>query len=39
LNEACTCTIPSVTTRFVFFLVLTATGLFMSQGFRAVFEN
>src|ERR1700760_3274133 len=37
LNEACTCTMPSVTTRLAFFLVLTATGLFMSQCFRAVF--
>src|SRR6185312_684210 len=38
LNEACTCTMASVTTRLAFFLVLATTGLFMSQGFRKRFE-
>src|SRR6476646_9964957 len=29
LNDACTCTMASVTTRLVFFLVLATTGLFI----------
>src|SRR6185437_17069728 len=36
LNEACTCTMASVTTRLAFFLVLAATGLFMSQIFQKI---
>src|SRR5690242_1526926 len=39
LNDACTCTMASVTTRLVFFLVLATTGLFMSSRFRKVFRQ
>src|SRR4029079_15704269 len=39
LNDACTCTMASVTTRLVFFLVLATTGLFMSSSFRNVFRQ
>src|SRR6478609_4068121 len=39
LNDACTCTMASVTTRLVFFLVLATTGLFMSSSFRNVLHQ